>query len=156
MGLFDFVKNAGASILGMKTDKEKAAEARADKESKIKAFVATFDLGIEDFTIGFEGEDDDTVVLSGEAANQETKEKLILAVGNIAGIARVDDRMTVADPTPEAVFHTVEKGEWLSKIAKKHYGDANKYNIIFEANRPMLDHPDKIYPGQVLRIPPLN
>ena len=37
--------------------------------------------------------------------------------------------------------------------AKKFYGDANKYPVIFEANKPMLNHPDKIYPGQLLRIP---
>ena len=55
----------------------------------------------------------------------------------------------------EAIYHTVEKGDWLSKIAKKHYGDANKYMLIFEANKPMLSDPDKIYPGQVLRIPAL-
>ena len=107
MGLFDFVKNAGASILGMKTDSQKAEEARAEKDSKIKAFVAAFDLKIEDFTIGFEGEDDDTVVLGGEAATQETKEKVILAVGNIEGIAKVDDRMTVAVQAPEAQFQAI-------------------------------------------------
>ena len=53
-----------------------------------------------------------------------------------------------------APFYTVRKGDTLSAIAKRHYGDANAYNSIFEANRPMLDHPDRIYPGQVLRIPP--
>ena len=39
-------------------------------------------------------------------------------------------------------------------IAKAHYGDGNKYHVIFEANKPMLKDPNKIYPGQVLRIPP--
>ena len=46
-------------------------------------------------------------------------------------------------------------GDNLSKIAKKFYGDANKYPVIFEANKPMLKDPNKIYPGQNLRIPPL-
>ena len=52
-------------------------------------------------------------------------------------------------PTPgaEARFYTVQKGDTLSKISKEHYGDANKYHAIFEANKPMLTHPDKIYPG---------
>jgi len=45
-------------------------------------------------------------------------------------------------------------GETLSAIAKQHYGDATRYMVIFEANRPMLAHPDRIYPGQKLRIPP--
>ena len=51
-------------------------------------------------------------------------------------------------------MYTVQKGDTLSKISKEQYGDANKYQQIFEANKPMLTHPDKIYPGQVLRIPP--
>ncbi len=55
---------------------------------------------------------------------------------------------------PEAKYYTVVKGDTLSKIAKASYGDAMKYPVIFEANKPMLKDPDKIYPGQVLRIPP--
>ncbi|MDG2431745.1 LysM peptidoglycan-binding domain-containing protein, partial [Flavobacterium sp.] len=68
-------------------------------------------------------------------------------------VSEVDNQMDVAVKEPEARYHTVESGDWLSKIAKKYYGDANKYNLIFEANKPMLSDPDKIYPGQVLRIP---
>jgi LysM repeat protein len=80
----------------------------------------------------------------------EMKEKIILAVGNVAGISEVEAEVTEG---PEPVFHTVAKGETLSAIAKKTLGNANRYNDIFEANRPMLSHPDKIYPGQMLRIP---
>ncbi|MEL6256131.1 MAG: peptidoglycan-binding protein LysM [Bacteroidota bacterium] len=152
MGLFDFVKNAGASLFGLKTDEEK----REEKEQAIRNFVAEFDLGIEDFTIEFTGDDDDTVILGGTVQSQEAKEKLILAVGNIEGIARVDDRMEVVVPEPEAQFYTVVSGDSLSKIAKRHYGDAMKYPEIFEANKPMLSDPNKIYPGQVLRLPHLG
>ena len=53
-------------------------------------------------------------------------------------------------------FYTVESGDTLSKIAQEQYGDASKYPIIFEANTPMLKSADLIYPGQVLRIPPLD
>ena len=81
---------------------------------------------------------------------------MVLAVGNVIGIARVDDRLEAKKKAPEAQMHTVVSGDSLSKIAKKYYGDANKYNLIFEANQPMLKHPDKIYPGQVLRVPPLG
>ena len=94
------------------------------------------------------------VTVSGTAADQATKEKILLAAGNVAGVAEVDDQITVTNPEPEAQFHTVVRGDTLSAISKKFYGDANKYNTIFEANKPMLTHPDKIYPGQVLRIPP--
>ncbi len=99
---------------------------------------------------------DDLAIVSGTAANQAEREKIILACGNVTGIATVDDRLTVeAEPEPEAVFYTVVKGDTLSKIAKTQYGNAMKYPTIFEANKPMLSHPDKIYPGQVLRIPPI-
>ena len=51
--------------------------------------------------------------------------------------------------------YTVQAGDNLSKIAKQFYGNPNKYPVIFEANKPMLKDPDKIYPGQKLRIPAL-
>ena len=104
-------------------------------------------------TISLSGDD---VILTGEVEQQTDAEKIVLAVGNVEGVDRVDNQMNVVEPKPEAQFHTVEKGEWLSKIAAKYYGDATKYNDIFEANKPMLSHPDKIYPGQVLRIPVLD
>ena len=76
-----------------------------------------------------------------------------MCCGNVEGVEAVNDQMGVASPEPEAQFHTVVKGDTLSKIAKEAYGDAMKYPVIFEAKKPMLSHPDKIYPGQVLRIP---
>ena len=91
----------------------------------------------------------------GMVDDQAEREKVILAVGNVAGIARVDDRLETKKKAPESQMHTVVSGDTLSKIAKKYYGDAGKYPVIFEANKPMLKDPDKIYPGQVLRIPPL-
>nr|WP_242679798.1 peptidoglycan-binding protein LysM [Paracoccus nototheniae] len=94
----------------------------------------------------------DTVIVESKGADREALEKLILAVGNIQGIAKVEADLPPEAPQP--VFHTVAKGETLSAIAKAHLGDASKYNAIFEANRPMLSDPDKIYPGQMLRIPP--
>ncbi len=77
------------------------------------------------------------------------KEKVILAVGNIEGVAAVEDDAGGDAP----VFHTVEKGDNLWKIAEKTLGKGARYTEIFEANKPMLSDPDKIYPGQVLRIP---
>lgn len=61
--------------------------------------------------------------------------------------------MAVAQSDAESRFYTVKKGDTLSAISKEMYGNANLYNKIFEANKPMLSSPDKIYPGQVLRIP---
>jgi nucleoid-associated protein YgaU len=56
------------------------------------------------------------------------------------------------EPAKEQTY-TVAKGDSLSKIAKKVYGDANQWKRIFEANRDQIENPDLIHPGQVLRIP---
>ena len=94
------------------------------------------------------------VTVSGEAADQATREKIVLCCGNVDGVGQVNDLLTVATPADESRWHLVERGDTLSKIAKDMYGNANAYPKIFEANKPMLSHPDKIYPGQLLRIPP--
>ena len=96
------------------------------------------------------------VILRGRVPDQPTRERAIVAAGNNRGVAEVEDQMEVETPSsePESTMYEVKSGDTLSKIAKAHYGDASKYPVIFEANRPMLDDPDKIYPGQVLRIPP--
>ncbi len=142
MGIFNFLKSAGKSIFG-----GPAAAADADT---LKAEIAQAGLDARKFELKIEG---DKVTLGGSATSQEEREKAILAVGNIAGVASVEDTVELAAPEPESVFHTVESGDTLSAIARKHYGDANAYMKIFEANKPMLSHPDKIYPGQMLRIP---
>ncbi|GAL87825.1 peptidoglycan-binding protein LysM [Jejuia pallidilutea] len=161
MGLFSFIKNAGAKVFGIgKTDEEEAAEAAA-KELKLEQMAAKkleetindLQLQVENLNIFI---DEDTATISGAAYDQATKEKVILVVGNSNGIAVVDDQMTVENVEPEAQFHTVVSGDTLGKIAKTYYGNAMKYPMIFEANKPMLTDPDKIYPGQVLRIPALD
>jgi LysM repeat protein len=95
------------------------------------------------------------VTVQGTAPTQSAKEKVTLCCGNVANVTSVDNLMDVTNPEPEAQYHDVVRGDTLSAIAKKYYGDANKYPQIFEANKPMLTHPDKIYPGQKLRIPTL-
>jgi len=142
MGLFNFVKNAGKSLFGGKAD---AAEPTVDAlQSELK------ELGLDASGVELKI-DGDKVVVGGKAVDAETKEKIILAVGNVEGVGAVET--TDDADTAEAVFHTVVNGDTLSAIAKKTLGNANLYNQIFEANKPMLTHPDKIYPGQVLRIP---
>lgn len=154
MGIFSFIKNAGAKVFGIgKTTEEEAAE----KSAKLVDAVNKLELSVENLVVAL---DDDKATISGEAADLATKEKVVLVVGNTEGIASVEDNMTVAEveeieEAAMAQFHTVESGDTLGKIAKEYYGNAGKYSVIFEANKPMLSHPDKIYPGQVLRIPPL-
>ena len=96
------------------------------------------------------------VTVQGSTPTQEEKEKIVLTLGNIQGVVRVDDRLVVEKSEAEAAFYTVQPGDSLSAIARRHYGDARKYPSIFEANRPMLADPNKIYPGQVLRMPSLD
>jgi nucleoid-associated protein YgaU len=140
-------------------EEEKAVDTRSieeinyEKAQKLMAEVMAFGLPVEDLNILIV---EDKALVFGTAADQETKEKIILTVGNTEGIAEVDDKMEVPTPEPEARFYTVVKGDYLSKIAKAMYGDAMKYPVIFEANKPMLKDPDLIYPGQVLRIPNLD
>lgn len=153
MGLFSFIKNAGKKVFGKK-EEEAPAEVKAElKASALLAHVQELGLPFKSLKISLKGDD---VIVTGEVEKQEDSEKIVLAVGNVEGVDTVDNQMTVIEPTPEARFHTVEKGDWLSKIAKEYYGDAMKYNVIFEANKPMLQDPDEIYPGQVLRIPNLD
>lgn len=153
MGLFSFIKNAGARVFGIgKTTEEEAEEAAAN----LKNAVETLGFNVTDLNIEV---DDDVATVWGEADSQATREKVVLVVGNTEGIASVDDRMSVAVAEveePVAQFHTVVSGDTLGKIAKTYYGNAMKYPVIFEANKPMLTDPDKIYPGQVLRIPALD
>ncbi|MGV5529588.1 peptidoglycan-binding protein LysM [Pseudomonas sp. XP1] len=145
MSLFSFVKEAGEKLIDLLTS------GNANAEEQLKKHVESVGLGNPNIKATVEG---DKIILTGEVASQEEKEKIILAAGNVAGVASVDDQITVTGPVAQAArFVTVEKGDTLSAISKKVYGDPNKYQKIFEANKPMLKHPDKIYPGQVLRIP---
>lgn len=167
MGLFSFIKEAGEKLFGGK--EAKAAQEAAAKEptaenlarqaeasaAAIVEYLQKQGLYNGSMQVSFDVATA-VVTVSGQVGSQETREKVLLCCGNVAGVASVNDQLEVpARPEPVADFHTVVSGDNLSKIAKKFYGDANKYPVIFEANKPMLTHPDKIYPGQVLRIPKL-
>jgi nucleoid-associated protein YgaU len=67
----------------------------------------------------------------------------------------VADIQAVGGPEPavQATTYTVKAGDTLSKIAQQQLGDAKAYMTIFDANRDQLTDPDKIKPGQVLKIP---
>jgi len=162
MGFIDFVKDAGESLLERagvgaasaaqpEASAAKSAPAEQDLPAVLTRTVELLEIPVDNLLIEANG---DTLIVSGTSPTQSDRERLVLVLGNTRGIARVDDRLVVKTPEPEAIFYTVVRGDSLSKIAKAHYGDAMKYPVIFEANRPMLEDPDKIYPGQVLRIPP--
>jgi nucleoid-associated protein YgaU len=154
MGLIDFVKGAGAKLgLGEKdpTQTEEFKERR--KGNLLAQHVMALELNIDDLRVDF---DDGIATIQGKTETQAEREKVVLAIGNVEGVSQVDDMIQVIKAEPEATLHTVVRGDTLSKLAKKHYGDAMKYPVIFEANKPMLSDPDKIYVGQVLRIPTLD
>lgn len=167
MGLFSFLKNAGAALVGGGSKSEPktpstpapnaddAMKKLADQQlaMRLTNHVAAMELKVDDLKISVDG---DKATVSGAVPSQSEREKVILTIGNVAGIASVEDNLSVEKPEPEATFYEVKSGDTLSKISKMHYGSFNKYMIIFEANKPMLKDPDKIYPGQVLRIPPLQ
>ncbi|WP_347903252.1 peptidoglycan-binding protein LysM [Pseudomonas purpurea] len=145
MSLFSFVKEAGEKLIDLLTP------GNANASEQLKDHIAKVGLGNPNIKATVDG---DKVIVTGEVASQEEKEKILLAVGNIAGVGSVDDQITVTGPVAKAaVFVTVVKGDTLSAISLRVYGDANKYQKIFEANKPMLKDVNKIYPGQSLRIP---
>jgi nucleoid-associated protein YgaU len=165
MGLLSFIKDAGEKLFGKgqaqaaqqaasaDPSPEKIAAANSAAAQAIEAYIQT--MAIDTSSLQFEVDGAaGAVTVSGQVADQITKEKVVLCCGNVSGIAQVNDLMTVAQPADESRYYTVVRGDTLSKIAKEHYGNANAYMQIFEANKPMLSHPDKIYPGQMLRIPP--
>lgn len=157
MGLFSFIKNAGEKLFS-KDEKEVAAAAAANVEdlnqkasAAIQKYIETQNLGLTGLAVSFDGASG-KVTLKGSAPSQEAAEKAVLAAGNVTGVSDVDNLLDFP-AAAAAQYHDVVSGDTLSAIAKKYYGDANKYMKIFEANKPMLSDPNKIYPGQKLRIP---
>ena len=166
MGIFDFVKSVGKK-LGIGDDEAPAAD-------KLKKDLDSYGLGTEKVDVEVVG---DKVILKGAVQDQSIFEKAIIAVGNTLGISKVEASelqviapdsglhldanvdmtalVKASTPAKTPVFYEVKKGDNLWKIAEKHYGKGKgtKHDVIFEPNKPMLSHPDKIYPGQILRIP---
>lgn len=168
MSIFDFVKDVGKKLGIGGEDAPPTAEA-------LKKELDANKLGTENVNVEVQG---DKAVLKGVVTDQSAFEKAVIAVGNTLGVSKVEaDELKVAPepaakadniditelikkaiPAASPKFYTVKKGDNLSKIAEAQYGKGNaaKHKLIFEANKPMLKHPDKIYPGQVLRIPDLS
>ena len=143
MGILSFIKEVGEKVFG-------GNEAQAATPEDLKKELAKHGLNADGLDIAVDG---DKVTVKGNAATTADAEKIAIAIGNTQGVASVDNQLAAATTEEESNFYTVKSGDTLSKISKDQYGDANQYQKIFEANRPMLSHPDKIYPGQVLRIP---
>ena len=160
MSIVSFIEQAGEKLFGRPAPAPAAAaqpdiaSLNATAGQAIAKYIASQNLSAQGLEVKYDGASQ-TVTVSGVAPDQATKEKIVLCCGNVAAVSKVDDQLTVAAAAaPASTYQTVKSGDTLSKIAKDAYGDANAYMKIFEANKPMLASPDKIYPGQVLRIPP--
>ncbi len=168
MGFFDFLADAGSKVFGQD-------ETESEVTLPVIQHIKNSGVDITDLKTKLVN---GVVTLSGYVPNQEQKEKAVLTAGNIKGVSGVQDNLILgakpadiaaaekaeaeaakaeADKPGEAAWesktYTVKSGDTLGKIAKEFYGNAMEYPKIFEANKPMLSDPDKIYPGQVLRIP---
>ncbi len=148
MGLISFVKNAGAKIFG-------GSEAKPAPADALHKELEKHGLDASNVKITVDG---DKVKVSGTAPTTEQAEKIAIALGNTVGVQTVENDIKPAKVDAESKFYTVKSGDTLWAIAEREYGKGHgaKYETIFQANRPMLTHPDKIYPGQVLRIPALT
>mgnify|MGYP001824827947 CR=1 FL=1 len=146
MGLFDFVKDVGRQIFD--TDAEAA--------DTIKNHLEVKTHGLSNLEVEF---DDGTDTLCGACSNQAVREQAILIAGNIQGVEKIiADDLRAPEPKPEepvekAEIYEIVSGDTLGAIAKRYYGNASKYTKIFEANKDIISDPNKIYPGQKIRIP---
>ena len=158
MGLFSFIANAGKKLFGGHKEAESGQPVQQLNDQQLTAIrqhVASLGLNIKNLDVQFNGAGE--ITLTGEAASKAEYEKASLMAGNVMGISKVNNMMTVAAPQAgeeqDSDTYEIKSGDTLSAIAKKFYGDANKYPAIVAANQPMIKDADEIYPGQVLRIP---
>ena len=153
MSLFGFVKDIGRRLFNK--DEEAAA--------KIKEHILAHNPGVENLEVNFEN---GIVGLSGRCTNKDAFQKCVLMAGNVHGVVDVNATglvpyvdpaappRTAAAAEPEETYYVIEKGDTLWKIAATFLGSGNRYPEIFEANREVILDPDKIFPGQKIRIPP--
>ena len=117
-----------------------------------------YDFAIQTCKGKFQGnaeEHDGKLYFKGTVASDNVKNEIWNAIKTIPDWQKdiVADIQVTGGPAAVARSHTVKAGETLSKIAKEELGNANAYMKIFEANRELLNDPNVITPGQVLRIP---
>ena len=146
MGLFDFVKDVGRQVFD--TDAEAADNIKEELEIRTS--------GLSNLDVKF---DDGVVTICGDCTNAAVRDSAILIAGNVQGVEKVvADDLKAPPPAPEepeekVEFYEIVSGDTLGAIAKKFYGKSSKYMAILEANRDIISDPNKIYPGQKIRIP---
>jgi len=159
MGLFDSIKKT----LGK-------SEPEADVTTAPSQLLLEAGLDPSGLKFGFGAA---SITVGGTIADESERQKIIDVLAAIPGIDQVRDDMVVAvSPAPEpaaapaappasppaageteARTYTVVSGDTLWKIAERMYGNGSQYMKIYEANTDILEHPDRIFPGQKLEIP---
>jgi LysM repeat protein len=145
MGLLDFAKDVGRQLFD--TDAEAADNIRQHLEIKL--------TGISDLEVSF---DDGVATICGTCVNEATRNNAILIAGDVKGVERiVADDLTFPEPAEEEKekfdVYEIVSGDTLGAIAKRFYGKASLYTRIHEANKELIPDPNKIYPGQKIKIP---
>ena len=145
MGLFDFAKDVGRQLFD--TDDEAADNINQHIEIKM--------TGISDVDVQF---DDGVATICGSCINEATRNTAILIAGDVKGVEKVvADGLAFPEPVEEekekVEYYEIVSGDTLGGIAKRFYGNASGYTRIHEANKEMIPDPNKIYPGQKIKIP---
>ena len=143
MGLFDYVSDIGKKLFGDDDD---------DAGEKVREYIEEDNPGVEGLKVNVE---DGVAKVSGKAKDQSAFEKAILMAGNVFGVSRVEaaELETPDTPTANVEYYEIKSGDTLWAVSSKFLGSGARYTEIFEANREVIKDPDKIYPGQKIRIP---
>jgi len=164
MGLFSWLKKTGAkasttageAVNNGVDNTNEAAEAayenrlNGQKKIMLTGIVDSLNLNVQDFDLDYNS---GVVKVYGQVSSDTDKNMILTALKSADGISSVDNRISVVAPAVQT--YVVKAGDSLSKIAKAHYGDPMKYKEIFAANTDLLDDPNKIFPGQELKLPNL-
>jgi nucleoid-associated protein YgaU len=127
--------------------------AEEDASEKIKAEIEAANPGVSNLDVQYEPQSG-TVTLSGDAESAAAMQKAVLLAGNVEGVSQVEVAGLQHPPEQERVeYYVIERGDTLSKIAQRFYGNANQYPRIFEANREVIKDANRIFPGQKIWIP---
>lgn len=145
MSLLDFAKDVGRQLFD--TDAEAADSIRQHLEIKLS--------GIKNLDVKF---DDGVATICGECVNEATRSSALLIAGNVKGVEKlIADDLTFPEPAEEEQekieIYEIVSGDTLGGIAKRFYGKASLYTRIHAANKELIPDPNKIYPGQKIKIP---